>query len=327
MSEENLIDEIVGMPEEPADTTEEPKAAEGEPSNEGGTGTPDSGEDPKAEAAEPEGDKKAEGDEDEAGEEKEVQRVPLPELMKARQKAREVEEANIQLRAQLEANQAMQQQLRDWYAQQQAQPQAKQEDEEIPDYNDDPLGHLQAVVSRQQKVLDEQRQAAEQASQIHAQQAQQQQARQQAVALISQYEDAFVADHEDYGAALNHVREVQRANMANLGYHPQQIEQVLLDQEIATGVQAIQNGINPAQYVYDIALRYGYTPDSADAGDKASTDGQGQSADEAKMDALEKGVKAQGGAEGAPPNLKDMAEMPENEFEEVLQSMFGSGVH
>jgi len=63
-----------------------------------------------------------------------------------------------------------------------------------------------------------------------------------------------------------------------------------------------------------MARRTGYTPNRTESSD-----------DDAKMEAMEKGTKAQGVNTGTAPNLKDLANADESEFDEIMKEMFGGG--
>ena len=109
---------------------------------------------------------------------------------------------------------------------------------------------------------------------------------------------------------------VQGQNLTSLGMPPDQAEQEIARAELATGVAALEGGVNPASYVYDMAVRTGYTR-------KQSTDKDASPASgDETMDAMEKGVKAQSAQGGGTPNLKDLADVGESEFDEVMKEMF-----
>lgn len=72
--------------------------------------------------------------------------------------------------------------------------------------------------------------------------------------------DQFVQTTPDFDVAYQHLRTVRADDMRMLGMPDSRIQQVLLQDEITLAQTALQQGKNPAEIVYAMAKRHGYTP-------------------------------------------------------------------
>lgn len=125
-------------------------------------------------------------------------------------------------------------------------------------YEDDPLGYLKAKLDALEGHT----------SQTKAQEAQAAQVRQFLDGLRNQ-EASFASATPDYQQALEHIRgiELKRLKIAHKksGLNEQQLRQILGQREIAAAAEAMQLGINPAEYFYEQAREvYGYAAKSSE---------------------------------------------------------------
>ena len=169
--------------------------------------------------------------------------VPQQALHTERQKRQQLEEQNRQLQAQI-------QQVQQWIQAQQQAP------EQPPNPAEDPYGALQYELAQQRKQL-------EQANQWREQQ-EQSQRQQRAMADLNQRlmssEHIFRATHPDYDAAADHaLQQYDRLLSASVPDPIQRQQQVRIEAANALA-RAIQNGQDPAEFIYTLARNMGYTP-------------------------------------------------------------------
>lgn len=310
---DDLINDVIGdEPDAGEDANEEPAADGGEETS------GDAGESPQGESEESRGetDEGAKGKAEDGGKSDDGDKptkVPLGELLEERRRRQALEQQTMELQARLAAQEQLKEEMRQFREQLKAK---EDEEEAVPDYEEDPLEHLKAKTERQEQLIQQQMEAQRQAQEQQQAAIQQQEAIKQVVTAISQREAEFVKEAPDYYEAIEHVRSIQRENLSGLGLTPDQVEAEVARAELETGIAALQNGVDPASYVYNIAKRMGYTPKAKD------TDNNAGNQDDAKMDALEKGTKAQSVAGGA--NLKELAEIEDDEeFEAAMKEVFG----
>lgn len=126
---------------------------------------------------------------------------------------------------------------------------------EIPDFDEDPIGHLRAKNELLERQLTEFNHAQ------HAAAAQMQQAQQfnQLRSNVDQQESAFAANTPDYHDAVAYLYEhVGRMTQA-LGYPPQMVQQAVSQTAMDISVRALQSGKNPAELAYEAARNIGWT--------------------------------------------------------------------
>lgn len=122
--------------------------------------------------------------------------------------------------------------------------------------DDDPLGQMMHKLNLVTKtVTDLQARLVEQQSQQQElskfQQFQQQ---------VGQLRDQFTKTHADFNDAYNHVRAARVADLKMFGYSEADIQKALFQEEVQLAQNAVRMGKNPAEVVYDMARRHGYTP-------------------------------------------------------------------
>lgn len=179
-----------------------------------------------------------------------------------------------------------------------------------PDPETDPLGHMMHELAETKKML----------QQVTERMSQQDQASSQSNELRGFVENvqgmttAFMTKQADYGQAYNYLRSVRAQDMKDLGVPPQQIPDMLLKEELAVAANAIKQGMNPAQMVYNIATRYGYRPAAPAATPPA-----------AKIANLQKGTQAaptpvEPAATGVTLTLEGIKDMTTDQLDKLVDS-------
>lgn len=139
--------------------------------------------------------------------------------------------------------------------------QQPQQQEQIPDRDTDPLGYTMYELAEVKKML----------SGITGQMQQQQEYQNQATQLQNfvvnarQQGEAFINATPDFPQAYAYLRNIRVSDMRDMGLNQQQIKEALVREELQVTVQAMRSGQNPAQFLYNIAKRYGYQQAPAQA--------------------------------------------------------------
>lgn len=243
-------------------------------------------------------------------------KVPLGALQQERQKRqqtqdrmRELEVQNNTLIERMDKLLTLQQQ------QQQQPPQQQVQEIQIPDFIDDPVGHLEAKERMWQQRFEQL------AGQLNGttQQQQAQQQHQQLVQLAGIKEQEFRTVTPDYDDAVGHFRAVKAAEYAALGLDALAINQQLAKDCTGLVAMAVQRNSNPAELLYNLSKALGYRgkqpPSGGDDGappavpPKAPTSLSTLSADGRAPDQTGR-VKA-----------RDVANLSNEEFEKLFNSM------
>lgn len=131
--------------------------------------------------------------------------------------------------------------------------------EGMPDPDHDPIGaiaHLRGVVERMEAA---QRGETEQDQRTQAHRA----AAMGVVQTMQSYEADFAEDHPDYGQAAQHFANSYRDELSAQGWSGAQLDQKLAEDWLGLVSRAVQGGRDPAEIVYGLAQRRGYTPGQA----------------------------------------------------------------
>lgn len=235
----------------------------------------------------------AEGEKAEEGEEHKAapQTVPLAVHIREREKFRQ-ERLAFQQQQEL-----VNQRLTQLFSAQQTKA------EPAPDPDTDPLGyqiHLQKQTAEQ---LEKMQQEALQDRQQRAVQEQQQRAVQYVAEKVNQDEKAFLERAPDYKDAIAHARNVKFAEYTALGMTEEQASQRLQQDAWALSIFAAENGLNAAEYAYQVSQALGYKPGARGTN---------------QLEMRQKGAKvAVGGGAGGKktaPTFADLAAMSNDEF-------------
>lgn len=142
---------------------------------------------------------------------------------------------------------------------QQATQQPQQPSTPAPDPTTDPLGAMMHQLEQVNKTVAD-LQAALTQQQTHQTQLTQFQQFQQ---RVGQLRDEFVKATPDFPDAYKHIRDARIADLRTFGLTDDKIQQALFQEEATLAEQAIRNGKNPAEVLYEMARRHGYAPKAA----------------------------------------------------------------
>lgn len=240
--------------------------------------------------------------------------VPLGALQEERTRRQETQ---AQLAQQQQLNQRMQerfnQMMERWQQAQapaqQQQPQQEQE-QQIPQFVDDPEGHIRAVSERFQQQLDELRQ-------FHQGSVTQQHAAAQGQALAQHTaaaEAEFSKATPDYPKATEYFAQRKLAEYGALGLDPVTAQNALMRDYQGIAIAAAQRGQNAAQMIYNLSKAMGYSA-QAPAGRQA-----------VPAKAAPTTLASVGGDPRAPQDsgtvtLENLADMTDAEFDKFFAQM------
>lgn len=125
----------------------------------------------------------------------------------------------------------------------------------LPDPNTDPLGYALAVADQARTYVEQQQNRERQT-----------QAFNQFATALTAKEAEFRASAPDYDAAVEFAKGVRDQELQALGYgDPQVRRQIITNEVIQIGSDALRNGANPAERFYAYAKVRGYAPAAAQA--------------------------------------------------------------
>lgn len=147
---------------------------------------------------------------------------------------------------------------------------------------------------------------------------------QQQIAQFSSQVDgqvqAFKAQNPDYDAAYAHLRQARINELKAIGLTDDRIPRQLAEDEFGLAAQALQNRLNPAQVIYQLATVRGYQK-----AQMAPQNGTGAVAPVDRLALQQRGQAAartlSGAGGGAPPklSLQTLADMSEAEFANLTE--------
>jgi hypothetical protein len=105
--------------------------------------------------------------------------------------------------------------------------------------------------------------------------------------------DQFQVTNPDFAQAYQHLRDARMADLRLLGYQEVDVSKAIFQEEVAISQAALQQGKNPAQTIYEMAQRHGYSKTTQAATPAAAP----AVVPAAKLSAIKSGV------ESAPPTL------------------------
>ncbi|MFF5867256.1 hypothetical protein [Pseudomonas sp. NPDC012596] len=238
--------------------------------------------------------------------------VPLGALQEERMRRKEAQDQAAQLQQQLGQLQAYQQQVQAFLAQQQQ----AQLEAQIPAFEDDPEGHLNAVKAQMANELGQMRNQLETQQRVAQFSAQLQQEVTAMAPAISSAEDEMRAEvGSHYDEACEHVNRLAMERMRQL--HPYADPQALEQTKNAAVIQFMRDhvsrGESPARTIWNLAQQLGFVP----SGQRVP--GQERKAPPTSLST----VPAAGRAPDQRGRLtaKDIASMPQDEFDQMFESM------
>lgn len=242
------------------------------------------------------------------------QLVPLGALQKERQQRQEaqarLQEEAIRVARIEERFQMLMQ------AQQGQQQQASQE-EAIPDFNDDPAGHVAGITKQFQQRMAEMQEFVKQSQGANSAQQQHVQLAQEASAA----EAEFVKRQPDYNEAAGYFQQRKLAEYTALGLDAVSAQQQLA-RDCAGLVQfAKQNGKNPAETLYNLAKAVGYTAQKASPQQQAQGQQQAPKKAPTSLANLNGAAKAPDEDQGGAMTVDRIARMSDADFDKFFKEM------
>lgn len=229
--------------------------------------------------------------------------VPIFELYKERDKAKE---AQSKLGQQNEAIMELKRQIED----------LRNPPKPAPDPEEDPAGYLAHQQEQLKKGQDELKNEIQQ----DKQQREAAKKRQEVETYIQQAESQFKAQKEDYPEALAHLRTLQYNQLLQQGVDQQQAMQTIFNSEFQQAVNLLAMGFNPAEMMYQRAVQYGYKkPETQKEQQPHATAEQKE-----ELQNLDNALQAAKGAgnKGGKVDLKTLIEAPDEQFHSMMEEIF-----
>lgn len=152
---------------------------------------------------------------------------------------------------------------------------------------------------------------------------QQQMAYQQQQKFVSDYQSAareFQKATPDFTDAYQHLVNTRQSELEALGYSPAESAQWLVQEEAAIVGKAMQDGVNPAQRMYELAKMRGYATKSQEK--------PAGGPDEERLKRISSGKQASrslppGGKSKEEVSLESLAELSGEEFDKAWEKLIG----
>ena len=183
---------------------------------------------------------------------------------------------------------------------------------QIPDYEEDPIGHLNAKLEMANQKIEGLSKSDQQSQQAQIEQNNMKR-------FMGDYNEQsreFESENPDYGDAYKHlVGEIRDDYMAQ-GLTKRQAIDAANNDEMMLAAQQMTNKMNPAKVIYEMAKRRGYRAEG-----KSQSQVKPNAID--KMERLERGVKASRSInnKGVSPNdrmtLEEIAELDDGDFDKL----------
>lgn len=236
--------------------------------------------------------------------------VPLGALQEERTKRQQAQDRVQALETQ---NNTLLERMNKFLMDQQAPKQEAPPAPQIPDFIDDPVGHIEGLKAQFQQELVALRQELSGNTQYNQQQAQHNQLLQQVVV----HENEYRAKTPDYDQAVDHFRAMKANEYAVLGLNQVQIQQQLSKDATGLAQMAMQRNQNPAEVLYSMAKALGYK-----AGTPTTETGQPPAPPKAAPTSLSS-LPATGRApdEKGKITAKDIATMSNEDFDKMWEGM------
>lgn len=238
--------------------------------------------------------------------------VPLGALQEERTRRKQLEDRSRELETQNTALQERMNKFLELQLQQQQPKQPQPQEEQIPDFIDDPVGHINGLKAQFAKELQSMREQLQGNTQH-----QQQQVQFQHMSMQAQLQEAeFREVTPDYDAAVAHFQSVKTAEYAALGLNPVQCAQQLGRDSMGLVQHALATGKNPAEMLYNMAKALRYAPTAADPTAPPATPPKAPPTSLSTVPAAGRAPDEKGRL-----TAKDIANMPQDEFDKLFDSM------
>lgn len=183
-------------------------------------------------------------------------------------------------------------------------------DEPIPDKDTDPIGYHEYQINRLQKTINEQTRYLRERAEYEQKQAQHN-------AFIENYRaqaHQFSQKAPDFQDAYKYLLDSRKLEHMAAGFSEQEATSILVEEEMSIVAKALQDKVNPAERMYNLAKARGFTGKAA-----AKTTGK-------TLDSLKKGLdnsKSLKSGGGQPPDrvpgINDIDSMSWEEFDNEFQ--------
>jgi hypothetical protein len=224
--------------------------------------------------------------------------VPYGALHEEREKRKE-------LQRELQANAEKTRRLEEAWERLQAQglPAAK----ESPNFNDDPIEALR----HEQEELKKRTDATNEYLRQQNHQAQMQQAQMEFVNKYAQSANAYKQENPDFQPAYGFLVESTKAELRAAGYNEDEVARALVIREAEVVAKAYQDGVNPAERIYNLAKSRGYFKSTTAPSQDVSNAQQ-------KLEATKKGMELSKSLDGGVPpsgkmTLEQLASLDDDE--------------
>lgn len=194
--------------------------------------------------------------------------------------------------------------------------------EPVADFDDDPAAYLKQQADEQTATMAEMKQTQDAQNEANQQQARFNNFMNNYGAQAKQYEAA----QSDFPDAYKYLADSRRGEYEAMGMDQTQINEYMRRDEIQVAVSAMEQGINPAERMYEIAKLRGYAL-------KANPGGGGETTTPAqvKLDTIAKGqekatstIAGPSGKTETPMTLEKLADLEGAEFDAAWDKQFGS---
>ena len=194
--------------------------------------------------------------------------VPLAALHESRAREREARQRLEQALAQQAQRDALLQERLDALTKAQQAPE--------PTFEENPAEHLRSQIQQVRQLTEQQYRQQQEAAKVQAQREQVA----QLTNVVTSVEQAFAQKAPDYYEAVNHLRTTRAAELEALGLDPDSASQRVHQELVQHAYMAAQQGLNPAEQAYRIALARGYQskPAAPSAADKLQAQAKGVAA-------------------------------------------------
>jgi hypothetical protein len=194
---------------------------------------------------------------------------------------------------------------------------------EIPDYEQDPMGHLRVKQALQEQYLQQQ-------AEYLQQQYQRAQLEYQKKQLLQKYAtDAqiFKQQTPDFLDAYKFLFESRKKEYLAARFSLDKTNELIEEDELAIAINAYEQNVNPAEIIYAIAKERGYRPAAQQQTQTTNT----QATAEQKIAQVQKGLQASkslsyaGGKTQTPLSLEALAEMDDESFDKFWDKVIQAG--
>lgn len=169
-----------------------------------------------------------------------------------RKELREALEAQARKTAEMEA--ALNEMRQNMQRQEQTKQEAARPREAIPDADEDPLAYQQYQLKQLGQALTEQQKYLNAREQAEVAQKQQE-------AFVNYYKSSaqqFAQKQTDFGEAYNFLTDARIKEHMAAGYSNQEAQSLIIEEEMAIVAKALQDKVNPAERIYNVARNRGY---------------------------------------------------------------------